>query len=154
MASRCRGYRSRQRQAFKDDPQSISGPAPPSPGLNDLKPLNLSTVLMAVDKYCYTSLNLTNKATAAGGRRHDASPERISYAREPSKLPVDAERRRGRALPGGNPKPQEPHRAAKVYAAGLRVSEVVLLKIADIDGRRDGDLGSSRAGAARTVVLE
>ena len=68
MASRCRGYRSRRLQAFKDDPQLlIIGPAPPSAGLNDLKPLNLSTVLMAVHKYCYTSLNLTNKAAAAGG---------------------------------------------------------------------------------------
>ena len=68
MASRCRGYRSRRLQAFKDDPKLlIIGPAPPSAGLNDLKPLNLSTVLMAVHKYCYTSLNLTNKAAAAGG---------------------------------------------------------------------------------------
>ena len=67
MASRCRGYRSRRLQAFHDDPQLlIIRPAPPSAGLNDLKPLNLSTVLMAVHKYCYTSLNLTNKAAAAG----------------------------------------------------------------------------------------
>src|SRR5277367_3981118 len=36
---------------------------------------------------------------------HDAIPERISYARQPSKLPV-VERRRGRALSGGNSKPQ------------------------------------------------
>jgi integrase/recombinase XerD len=41
----------------------------------------------------------------------DTVPERIAYAREPSKLPVVVEGRRGRALPGGNPEPQKPHRA-------------------------------------------
>ena len=68
MAPRCRGYRSRRLQAFQDDPKLlIIRPAPPAAGLNDLKPLNLSTVLMVVHKDCYTSLNLTNKAAAAGG---------------------------------------------------------------------------------------
>lgn len=68
MATRCRGYRPRRLQAFQDDPQLlIIRPAPPSAGLNDLKPLNLSTGLMAVHKYCYASLNLTNKAATAGG---------------------------------------------------------------------------------------
>src|ERR1700687_2640934 len=62
MASRCRGYRSRRLQAFHDDPQLlIIGPAPPSAGLNDLKSFNLSTVLMAVHRHCYTSLNLTRQ---------------------------------------------------------------------------------------------
>src|SRR5258707_14786817 len=62
MASRRRGYRSRRLQAFHDDPQLlIIGPAPPSAGLNDLKSFNLSTVLMAVHKHCYTSLNLTRQ---------------------------------------------------------------------------------------------
>jgi len=36
-----------------------SAPPQPSTGLNDLKPFNLSTVLMAVHKHCYTSLTLT-----------------------------------------------------------------------------------------------
>ena len=77
MASRCRGYRSRRLQAFQHDPQLlIIGPAPSSAGLNDLKPLNLSTVLMAVHKYCYTSLNITNKAAAAEGI-HCSSPHQI-----------------------------------------------------------------------------
>src|SRR6478672_2482131 len=62
MASRRRGYRSRRPQAFHDDPQLlIIGPTPPSAGLNDLKPFNFSTVLMAVHKDCYTSLNLTQQ---------------------------------------------------------------------------------------------
>lgn len=42
---------------------------------------------------------------------HDTVPERIAYARQPRKLPVVLERRRGRALPGSNPKPQERYRA-------------------------------------------
>jgi len=69
MASRRRGYRSRRLQAFHDDPQLlIIGPAPPSAGLNDLKPFNLSTVLMAVHKHCYTSLNPTQQG---GPRRRE-----------------------------------------------------------------------------------
>ena len=70
MATRCRGYRSRRLQAFQDNPQFlIIRPAPPSAGINDFKPLNLSTVLMAVHKYCYTSLKLANKAAPNGGRQ-------------------------------------------------------------------------------------
>src|SRR5271167_1233624 len=78
MASRRRGYRSRRLQAFHDDPQLlIIGPAPPSAGLNDLKPFNLSTVLMAVHKHCYTSLNPTQQGgprrreTVMAGMAHD-----------------------------------------------------------------------------------
>ena len=73
MPSRRRGYRSWRLQAFHDDPQLLSiGPAPPSAGLNDLKPFNLSTVLMAVHKDCYTSLNLTQQG---GLRRRDTCRE-------------------------------------------------------------------------------
>ena len=63
-------------------------------------------------------------------------PERIAHAREPSKLPVvlsaDEVVRFLEAIPSLK------SRAAltTVYAAGLRVSEVVLLKIADIDSQR------------------
>jgi hypothetical protein len=51
----------------------IIGPTPPSAGLNDLKPFNLSTVLMAVHKDCYTSLNLTQQ----GGLRRRETAIRI-----------------------------------------------------------------------------
>ena len=68
MAPRRRGYRSRRLQAFQDDPKLlILGPAPPPTRLNHFRPFNLSTVLMAVHKHCYTSLNLTNKVAAPGG---------------------------------------------------------------------------------------
>src|SRR5882757_6818148 len=78
MASRRRGYRSRRLQAFHDDPQLlIIGPAPPSAGLNDLKPFNLSTVLMAVHKHCYTSLNPTQQG---GPRRRETEEARIPTA--------------------------------------------------------------------------
>ena len=79
MAPRRRGYRSRRLQAFQDDPKLlIIRPAPPATGLNDLKPINLSTVLMAVHKYCYTALNLTNKVAAPGGLRSKAWIEGFS----------------------------------------------------------------------------
>ena len=67
---------------------------------------------------------------------HAAIPERISYARQPQKLPVvlsaDEVARFLEAIPSLK------SRAAltTVYAAGLRVSEVVLLKIIDIDSQR------------------
>ena len=38
-------------------------------------------------------------------------PERIAYAREPSKLPVVLSADEVVRLSGGNPEPQEPHRA-------------------------------------------
>jgi integrase/recombinase XerD len=63
-------------------------------------------------------------------------PERIAYAREPSRLPLvlsaDEVVRFLEAVPGLR------NRAAltTAYAAGLRVSEVVALKIPDIDSER------------------
>ena len=62
--------------------------------------------------------------------------ERIAYAREPSKLPVvlsaDEVVRFLEAIPSLKSRTA----LTAVYAAGLRVSEVVLLKIADIDSQR------------------
>src|SRR5436190_693992 len=67
---------------------------------------------------------------------HDAIPDRISYARQPSKLPVvlsaDEVVRFLEAIPSLKSRTA----LTTVYAAGLRVSEVVLLKIADIDSQR------------------
>src|ERR1700716_611430 len=63
-------------------------------------------------------------------------PERIAYAREPSKLPVVLSA--DEVVRFLEPTPSLKSRTAltTVYAAGLRVSEVVLLKIADIDSQR------------------
>src|SRR5262245_31410495 len=61
----------------------------------------------------------------------DTVPERIAYAREPSKLPIvlsaDEVVRFLEAIPSLKSRTA----LTAVYAAGLRVSEVVLLKIAD-----------------------
>jgi integrase/recombinase XerD len=66
----------------------------------------------------------------------DMVPERIAYARAPSKLPVvlsaDEVVRFLEAIPSLKSRTA----LTTVYAAGLRVSEVVLLKIADIDSQR------------------
>ena len=63
-------------------------------------------------------------------------PERIAYARESSKLPVvlsaDEVVRFLEAIPNLKSRTA----LTMVYAAGLRVSEVVLLKVADIDSQR------------------
>ncbi|MFX5321083.1 tyrosine-type recombinase/integrase, partial [Acinetobacter baumannii] len=67
---------------------------------------------------------------------HDAIPERIAYAREPRKLPVvlsaDEVVRFLEAIPSLKSRTA----LTTVYAAGLRVSEVVMLKITDIDSQR------------------
>ena len=71
MASRCRRYRPRRLQALKDNPELlVIRPSPPSAGLNDLQPFNLSTVLMAVHKHCYISLKRTQQG---GPRRRETS---------------------------------------------------------------------------------
>jgi integrase/recombinase XerD len=63
-------------------------------------------------------------------------PERIAYAREPQKLPVvlsaDEVVRFLEAIPSLKSRTA----LTTVYAAGLRVSEAVMLKIADIDSSR------------------
>jgi hypothetical protein len=41
--------------------ESCHRPAPPSTGLNDLQPFNLSTVLIAVQKHSFTSINLNQQ---------------------------------------------------------------------------------------------
>jgi integrase/recombinase XerD len=67
---------------------------------------------------------------------HDSVPERIAYARKPHKLPVvlstDEVVRFLEAIPSLKSRTA----LTTVYAAGLRVSEVVLLKVADIDSQR------------------
>ncbi|MGY3363384.1 site-specific recombinase XerD [Bradyrhizobium sp. GM2.4] len=67
---------------------------------------------------------------------HDTVPERIAYARKPRKLPVvlsaDGVVRFLEAIPSLKSRTA----LTTVYAAGLRVSEVVLLKVVDIDSQR------------------
>src|SRR4051794_23969990 len=66
MAPCCRRYRPGRLQALQDDPELlVIRPASTPSSLNKLQPFNLSTVLMAVHKHCYTSL----KPTKQGGPR-------------------------------------------------------------------------------------
>ena len=77
---------------------------------------------------------------------HGEIPERIPYAREPRKLPVvlsaDEVVRFLEAVPSLKT------RAAltTAYAAGLRASEAVSLKVGDIDSVPDGHPGRARQG--------
>ena len=66
----------------------------------------------------------------------DAVPERIAYARKPSKLPVVLSADEVVRFLEAIPSLKSRMALTTVYAAGLRVSEVVLLKIADIDSKR------------------
>src|SRR5436305_6264444 len=63
-------------------------------------------------------------------------PERIAHAREPSKLPVVPSADEVVRFLAAIPSLKSRTALTTVYAAGLRVSEVVLLKIADIDSQR------------------
>jgi len=81
-------------------------------------------------------------------------PERIAYAREPQKLPVvlsaDEVVRFLEAIPSLKSRTA----LTTVYAAGLRVSEVVMLKIADIDsGRMVIRVEHGKGGKDRYVPL-
>ena len=81
-------------------------------------------------------------------------PERIAYAREPQKLPVvlsaDEVVRFLEAIPGLKSRIA----LTTVYAAGLRVSEAVMLKIADIDsGRMVIRVEQGKGGKDRYVML-
>src|SRR5262245_63097135 len=66
----------------------------------------------------------------------DTLPERIAHAREPSKLPVVLSAEEVVRFLETIPSLKSRTALTTVYAAGLRVSEVVLLKIADIDSQR------------------
>jgi site-specific recombinase XerD len=81
-------------------------------------------------------------------------PERIAYAREPQKLPVvlsaDEVVRFLEAIPSLKSRTA----LTTVYATGLRVSEAVMLKIADIDsGRMVIRVEQGKGGKDRYVML-
>ena len=85
----------------------------------------------------------------------DTVPERIAHAREPSKLPVvlsaDEVVRFLEAIPSLKSRTA----LTTVYGAGLRVSELVLLKIADIDSQRmviRVEQGKGRQGPLRHAL--
>jgi integrase/recombinase XerD len=67
---------------------------------------------------------------------HSAIPERIAYAREPRKLPVVLSADEVVSFLEAIPSLKSRIALTTVYATGLRVSEVVFLKVADIDSQR------------------
>jgi site-specific recombinase XerD len=86
-------------------------------------------------------------------------PERIAYAREPRKLPVVLSAEEVVRFLEAIPSLKSRTALTTVYAAGLRVSEVVRLKISDLDSRRmvirvehGKSLPPRRRGAARTAM--
>jgi integrase/recombinase XerD len=67
---------------------------------------------------------------------HSTIPERIAYAREPRKLPVVLGADEVVQFLEAIPSLKSRTALTTVYATGLRVSEVVFLKLADIDSQR------------------
>jgi integrase/recombinase XerD len=81
-------------------------------------------------------------------------PERIAYAREPQKLPVVLSADEVVRFLEVIPSLKSRTALTTVYAAGLRVSEVVMLKIADIDsGRMVIRVEHGKGGKDRYVML-
>jgi integrase/recombinase XerD len=68
---------------------------------------------------------------------HGTIPERIAYAREPRKLPVVLSADEVVSFLEAIPSLKSRTALTTVYAAGLGVSEVVFLKVADIDSHGD-----------------
>ncbi len=67
--------------------------------------------------------------------RADAA-RHLTFVHEPRKLPVVLSPEGGRSPLGGGARRQVQGRAQRAYGAGLRVSEVVSLKVSDIDSKR------------------
>jgi len=67
---------------------------------------------------------------------HSTIPERIAYAREPRKLPVVLSADEVVSFLEAIPSLKSRIALTTVYATGLRVSEVIFLKVADIDSQR------------------
>ena len=67
---------------------------------------------------------------------HGTIPERIAYAREPRKLPIVLSADEVVSFLEAIPSLKSRTALTTVYAAGLRVSEVVFLKVTDIDSQR------------------
>jgi site-specific recombinase XerD len=67
---------------------------------------------------------------------HSTIPERIAYARERRKLPVVLSADEVVSFLEAIPSLKSRTALTTVYAAGLRVSEVVFLKVADVDSQR------------------
>jgi site-specific recombinase XerD len=63
---------------------------------------------------------------------HNAVPERIAYAREPHKLPAVLSADEVVLVLEAIPSLKSRTALTTVYAAGLRVSEVIFLKVTDI----------------------
>jgi site-specific recombinase XerD len=85
---------------------------------------------------------------------HSTIPERIAYAREPRKLPVVLSADEVVSFLEAIPSLKCRIALTTVYAAGLRVSEVVSLKVADIDSQRMVILvEQGKGGRDRYVML-
>src|SRR5262245_34991077 len=82
----------------------------------------------------------------------DTVPERIAYAREwAQQAPGRVERRRGRALPVGNPEPQKPHRAD--HGLCRRTARVGSRSLEDRRHRQPANGDPDRAGQGRQGPL-
>lgn len=85
---------------------------------------------------------------------HAVIPERIAYAREPRKLPVVLSADEVVRFLEAISRLKSRTALTTVYAAGLRVSEVVLLKVTDIDsGRMVIRVEQGKGGKDRFVML-
>ena len=85
---------------------------------------------------------------------HDEIPERIPYAREPRKLPVVLSAEEVVRFLEAVPSLKARTALATAYAAGLRASETVGLKVADIDsGRMVIRVEHGKGGKDRYVML-
>jgi integrase/recombinase XerD len=85
---------------------------------------------------------------------HGTIPERIAYAREPRKLPVVLSADEVVCFLEAIPSLKSRTALTTVYATGLRVSEVVSLKVTDIDSkRRVIRVEQGKGGKDRYVML-
>jgi integrase/recombinase XerD len=130
------------------------GRSPDRLGLEDVRAFQVHLVATAISWPALNQIVCALRFFYGVTLGHDAIPERIAYAREPQKLPVvlsaDEVVRFLEAIPSLKSRTA----LTTVYAAGLRVSEVVLLKISDIDSHRKViRVEQGKGGKDRYVML-
>jgi integrase/recombinase XerD len=130
------------------------GRSPERLGLEDVRAYQVHLVSKGVS---WASLNQTVCALRffyGVTLGHGAIPERIAYAREPRKLPAVLSADEVVRLLEAVPSLRARVALTAAYAAGLRVSEAVGLKVADIDsGRMVMRIERGKGGKERYVML-
>jgi integrase/recombinase XerD len=112
------------------------GRSPDRLGLEEVRAFQVHLVAMGISWPALNQIVCALRFFYGVTLGHAVIPERIAYAREPRKLPVVLSADEVVCFLEAIPSLKSRTALTAVYAAGLRVSEVVRVKISDVDSRR------------------